>query len=165
MFNVANACFLTAKTLYTMKKLFCFFIGVLILFSCQQSAVDKPDNLIDEDTMEDIIYDLALLEAIRSNNPNIQQHKSTTASAYVYDKYDIDSLQFVSSNHYYASDVHNYLKMYQRVEERLGKEKTKTDTIVAQENREKTKSKPIKTLNTTDSIRSAMKSKAKIGQN
>ena len=132
-----------------MKKIFCFFIGVLILFSCQQSAVDKPDNLIDEDTMEDIIYDLAVVEAIRTNNPSSLEKKDLTASSYVYDKYDIDSLQFVSSNHYYASDVHNYLKMYQRIEERLGKEKTKLDSLFAKEAQKNMKPKPPKTPKVT----------------
>ncbi|MDR6966681.1 hypothetical protein J2X31_000679 [Flavobacterium arsenatis] len=147
-----------------MKKVFCFFIGVLILFSCQQSAIDKPDNLIDEDTMEEIIYDLALLEAIRTNNPTTLENKNITASTYVYDKYDIDSLQFVKSNHYYASDVHNYMKMYQRIEERLGKEKTKIDTILAQESKKIKKPKPIKPLKTTDSIKSAIRLKEKLEQ-
>ena len=120
-----------------MKKVLFFFIGVLILLSCQQSAIDKPDNLIDEDTMEDILYDLALLDAIKTNDPASLDKKKITAATYVYDKYDIDSLQFVNSNHYYAADVHNYLKMYQRVEERLGKEKTQIDTIIAQKKSKK----------------------------
>ena len=140
-----------------MKKVLCIFIGVLILFSCQQSAVEKPDNLIDEDTMEDIIYDLAVVEAIRTNNPSSLEKKNTTASSYIYDKYDIDSLQFVSSNHYYASDVHNYLKMYQRVEERLGKEKTKMDTIIAKESKKITKPKAPKALQNIDSLKKKAK--------
>ncbi|MFY0484002.1 DUF4296 domain-containing protein [Flavobacterium sp. PLA-1-15] len=144
-----------------MKKIFCFFIGALLLFSCQQNAIDKPDNLIDEDTMEDIIYDLAVLEAIKQNNPSSLENKNITASTYVYDKYDIDSLQFVNSNHYYASDVHNYLKMYQRIEERLGKEKTEMDTIVARESKKNTKTKPQKALKSIDSMRNNLKLKAK----
>lgn len=146
-----------------MKKIFCFFIGLLILFSCQQTPIDKPDNLIDENTMEDIIYDLAILEAIKTNNPASLEKKDITASAYIYDKYDIDSLQFVSSNHYYASDVHNYLKMYQRVEERLAGEKTKIDTILAQETK-KVKIKQPKPLKSTDAIKQEIKLKEKIGQ-
>lgn len=146
-----------------MKKIICFFIGLLILFSCQQTPIDKPDNLIDEDTMEDIIYDLAILEAIKTNNPASLEQKDITASAYIYDKYDIDSLQFVSSNHYYAADVHNYLKMYQRVEERLAGEKTKIDTILAQEAK-KLKPKMSKPLKSTENIKREIKLKEKIQQ-
>lgn len=138
-----------------MKKIFCFFIGALLLFSCQQNAIDKPDNLIDEDTMEDIIYDLAILDAIRQSDPASLEKKNITASTYVYDKYDIDSLQFVNSNHYYASDVHNYLKIYKRVEERLGTEKTKVDTIIAQKKNKKLEVKKTKdSLTRKDSLKS-----------
>jgi len=133
-----------------MKKVLCFFIGVLILLSCQQSAIDKPDNLIEEDTMEDILYDLAILDAIKTNNTASLDKKNITASAYIYDKYDIDSLQFVSSNHYYAADVHNYLKMYQRVEERLAGEKTKIDTLLSQK-KNKIKAKKNHKLNSKSS--------------
>ena len=71
-----------------MKKIFCFFIASLLLFSCQETAVEKPDNLIDEEVMENILYDLALLEAIKTNNPASLEKKNITASTYVYDKYD-----------------------------------------------------------------------------
>ena len=128
-----------------MKKVFYFFIGIFILLSCQQSAIQKPDDLIEEDTMEDILYDLALLDAIKMNSPSSLDKKNITASSYVYEKYNIDSLQFATSNHYYASDVHNYLKMYQRVEERLGSEKTKIDTIIAEKRNKFKTNKSLKT--------------------
>lgn len=140
-----------------MKKILCFFIASLLFLSCQQSAIEKPDNLIDEETMEDIIYDLALLDAIKVNKPASLEKKNITASTYVYEKYDIDSLQFVNSNHYYASDVHNYLKMYQRVEERLGSEKTKIDTLIAQKKLKlevkKGKNSKLKSLDSTKANR------------
>jgi len=147
-----------------MKKILCFFIGVLILLSCQQTPIDKPDNLIDEDTMEDILYDLAILDAIRTNNPVSLDNKNITASTYVYDKYDIDSLQFASSNHYYAADVHNYLKMYQRVEVRLAGEKTKIDTIIAREAKKNTQPKQPKALKNLDSIKRSINSEGKSGK-
>ncbi len=137
-----------------MKKILCFFIASFLLLSCQQTAIDKPDNLIEEDTMEDIIYDLAILDAIKTNNPASLDKKNITASTYVYEKYDIDSLQFVSSNHYYAADIHNYLKMYQRVEERLTAEKTKIDTILSKKNNKSKLKKIKKTLfKNSDSIK------------
>lgn len=137
-----------------MKKVFYFFIGTLILLSCQQNAVDKPDNLIEEDTMEDILYDLAILDAIKTNKPASLDKKNITASTYVYNKYNIDSLQFVSSNHYYAADVHNYLKMYQRIEERLATEKTKIDTVLAQKkNKLKAKKTPKTNSKKLDSLK------------
>lgn len=124
-----------------MKKILSFLIGLLFLISCQQTAIGKPDNLIDEETMEDIIYDLALLDAIKSNDPASLDKKNIVTTTYIYDKYDIDSLQFANSNHYYASDVHNYLKMYKRIEDRLASQKTEVDSLIA---RKKTKKLEVK---------------------
>lgn len=132
-----------------MKKILCLLIG-LCFFGCQKAAIEKPDNLIDEEVMENIIYDLAVLEAIRTSNTAVLESKGiTTPSSYIYEKYDIDSLQFVSSNHYYASDVHNYLKMYKRIEERLASEKTAIDSLIAKQ----AKPKDPKKLKSPDSIK------------
>lgn len=120
-----------------MKKILFCLIGALFLLSCQQTVIDRPDNLIDEETMEDILYDLALLDAIKTNDPASLDKKNIAASTYIYEKYDIDSLQFVNSNHYYASDVHNYLKMYKRIEDRLANQKTEVDTLIARQKIEK----------------------------
>lgn len=146
-----------------MKKVLCFFTALLLLFSCQQTAIEKPDNLIDEEVMENILYDLAILESIKSNSPSSLEKKNITPSSYIYQKYDIDSLQFVNSNHYYASDVHEYMKMYQRVEERLTTEKNKFDTLVAEKTK-KLKPKKSKPLQSVDSIKRGIKLKEKLQQ-
>lgn len=100
-----------------MKKLL-FLFALSFFFGCGDSAVEKPKNLIDEDTMVDIFYDLSLLDAIKSHNPGkLQQAKDP--NLYIYKKYKIDSVQFAQSNRYYASDIKGYKKMYQRVGRRL----------------------------------------------
>lgn len=148
-----------------MKKIFCFFIGILLLFSCQQNAVDKPDNLIDEATMENILYDLSLFEAIRTSEPISLSKHNITATSYIYEKYAIDSAQFANSNHYYASDLHEYLKMHKRIEERLTAAKTKVDTLIAQENKKKEIKKEKKELLSPDAIKSKNKLLEKIKKN
>lgn len=104
-----------------MKKMISI-LAILLLSGCGDSAVEKPENLIDEDTMVDIFYDLSLLDAIKSHNPGkLQQAKDP--NLYIYKKYRIDSLQFAQSNRYYASDIKTYKKMYQRVGRRLERNK------------------------------------------
>ncbi len=111
-----------------MKNIILFFVA-LIAFSCSDVKVEKPDNLIDEQKMEDILYDLALLDAMRSQNPARIQ-KASNAKTYIYDKHKIDSLQFAKSNRYYAADIKNYKKLYDRVGKRLLDEKAKIDKLV-----------------------------------
>ncbi len=101
-----------------MKKIL-VFLGVVLLASCSDTVVTKPKNLIDEDKMVEIFYDLALLEAARTQIPQEKQDYKGLPNKYIYKKYKIDSLQFVKSNQYYATDISNYKKMYERVKEKL----------------------------------------------
>lgn len=90
---------------------------LLSLISCKD-AIEKPENLIERDHMIDILYDISLLEAIKSQNINggISNKK---ANEYLYKKYKIDSVQLAQSNKYYAADVEEYKKIFEEVKRRL----------------------------------------------
>ena len=40
-----------------------------MLFSCSKNPAPKPDNLLDEEVMVDIIFDIAILQAADGNMP------------------------------------------------------------------------------------------------
>mgnify|MGYP000046392006 FL=1 len=42
---------------------------------------------------------------------------------YIFEKYNIDSLQFVLSNEFYSNDLNKYLDIYNRVKEKLQENK------------------------------------------
>ena len=105
----------------------------LFLASCNHSAVEKPENLIEEDVMTDILYDLSIMEAIKSQNPYAPQNQSMNPKDYIFKKYKIDSLQFAASNRYYISQIEEYKKMYDQVNERLEKEKKVADSLLTSE--------------------------------
>ncbi|RZJ68618.1 MAG: DUF4296 domain-containing protein [Flavobacterium sp.] len=111
-----------------MKKLVVIF-ALFAFWACGDSAIEKPKNLIDEDKMVDIFYDLSLLDAIRSHNPGKLQ-SAKDPNLYIYKKYKVDSVQFAQSNRYYASDIAKYKKMYQRVGRRLERNKNSLDSLV-----------------------------------
>lgn len=106
-----------------MRYLTCFLL--VLLMSCQ-SEIEKPRNLISEDSMIDIFYDLAIMDAMRSHNPLSLEIRGLQPDAYVYSKYKIDSLQFAQSNKYYASDIEKYKSMYVELNKRL---KTKSEEL------------------------------------
>lgn len=114
-----------------MKKTILIFIVFFTVFSCNNSAIEKPDNLISEDMMVDIIYDLSLLEGIRSTNYNTFKERGINPSKYIYTKYKIDSLQFVKSDRYYASDIELYAKIYDEVSKRIEDRKKAVDSLGA----------------------------------
>ena len=97
-----------------------------MFFSCNNNSVEKPKNLIGKDKMVDILYDISLLEAIKTQNINGGMN-SKMGNEYIYKKYKIDSVQFVKSNKYYASDIEEYKKMFEKIKERLNAETLKID--------------------------------------
>ena len=113
-----------------MKK--ALFLLVVLAWGCGQSAVEKPDNLIDEATMVDILYDLSVLEAMKTRDAKLSDNSS---AGYVYKKYNIDSVQFAHSNQYYAAEIEKYRKIYEKVDARLQAEKTTADSLAKKEGR------------------------------
>ena len=93
-------------------------ICLLFAFIGCNNGVEKPKNLIEKDKMVDILYDLSLLEAIKSQNIS-GGISNKDANAYLFKKYKIDSIQLAQSNKYYASDVDEYKKMFSEVKSRL----------------------------------------------
>lgn len=102
-----------------MKKLL-FILGFLMVLSnCKNATVEKPYNLIDEDKMVDILFDISVLEAIKVTNPKSLETRKINTNRYIFQKYKIDSLQFVKSDLYYSSDPDNYGEIYKKVIEKI----------------------------------------------
>lgn len=103
--------------------------SLVVLFSvlflgCNNSIVEKPKNLIDEDQMIEIIYDISLLDALKNQNiATDMSYPSTTELLKT--KYKVDSLTFAKSSQYYASDYKKYKKIYEKVKIRLEEETKK----------------------------------------
>lgn len=111
-----------------MKRLLPFSSLLILLIGCNDAMVKKPEKLIDKEEMVNIIYDISILEAMRARNPSPTEHGITRD--YIYRKYNIDSLQFAQNNEYYASDIQEYKKIYDKVNARVEKEKAVADSLV-----------------------------------
>ena len=116
-----------------MKKGVLFFILISLILSCKEEVVKKPENLIEKEIMVDVMYDLALLEAIKYQSPNALQVHKINPDEYIYKKYKIDNTQFVQSNMYYASDYKEYKKMYDQINSRLEKNKSLAEEAIKNE--------------------------------
>lgn len=107
-----------------MKKFSLLFLAIaLSAVSCKDKVIEKPKNLIERDKMVDIIYDLSILEAAKSQTSGIYQYPKSTK--FLKEKYKIDSLTFAQSTQYYATDMKEYKKIYDDVKERLKTQSTK----------------------------------------
>ncbi|OOG63767.1 DUF4296 domain-containing protein [Flavobacterium sp. A45] len=142
-----------------MKKYISLFALAALFLSCNKDLVEKPDNLIDKKVMGDILYDLSILEALKYQDPNSLYKNGINPKTYIYKKYKIDSLQFAKSNAYYAADYREYKKMYDDLNDRLGKENTALELIVKKEEKKEAALKKAKAKKVMDSIKKANKNK------
>ena len=95
---------------------------ILIIFCSCGFVSDEdlvPDNLIAEEKMVDILYDMSLISVSKGINKRILENNGMKPTKYILEKYKIDSLQFVESNRYYSSDLEKYLNIYEIVLNKL----------------------------------------------
>ncbi|ALM08763.1 hypothetical protein SB49_13800 [Sediminicola sp. YIK13] len=95
------------------------FIFCVFLVSCGEKVVEEPEQLISKEKMADILYDLAILTAAKNTSTDILVKNNIETMEYLYSKYDIDSVQFVDNNLYYASIPSEYVAIYKEVDSRL----------------------------------------------
>ncbi|SFB12002.1 protein of unknown function [Flavobacterium swingsii] len=123
-----------------MKKIILLLSILIIISACSnKNEIPKPAKPIDKAVMENILYDLALLQALKSYSPEKLTKNSINSKTYIYQKYKIDSLQFVENNKYFASDIETYKLMFENVSNRLQKEKIEIDKVLSKELKVKTK--------------------------
>ena len=112
-------------------------LAILALLGCKEDLVKKPDRLIEKSKMMDIMYDLALLEAIKYQNPAVLDSNQIRPKQFIYKKYKIDSLQLAQNNRYYAADYKSYKVMFESVVKRIENEKKRANTIIKLEEKKK----------------------------
>ena len=93
-----------------------------LFWSCGEHLIDPPENLIPKDTMVLVIKDLAVMNAAKTTNLGKLREHGIEPTEYVFEKYRIDSAQFVTSDRYYASQPAEYEALYSRVEELITEE-------------------------------------------
>ena len=97
-------------------------LTLIILFivqSCKDFNNKKPENLISEDKMVEILFDLEIINAARGDNKKIIEEKISNVNNYLQNKYKIGIDQFENSISYYSSDILKYSTIIQEVEQKL----------------------------------------------
>ncbi|AXG68410.1 hypothetical protein KORDIASMS9_00625 [Kordia sp. SMS9] len=105
------------------KYIACLLILVLTIASCKNEAIPKPDDLLSKETMAAILYDITLVNSIKGVNKSKLDDGFMHLDMYLYEKHKTDSLQFKSSNNYYAANPEIYSEIYGIVQARLTKER------------------------------------------
>lgn len=126
----------------------------ILMVACDGSGrPQKPDNLIAEEKMADILYDVFLLNSAKGINKKILENHGVMPQKYLRDKYGIDSVQFEKSNDYYAYDTKTYASIVSRVKEKIEAAKKINDSInVVEEKAQDSIRKAKRKLRESDSI-------------
>ena len=107
-------------------------IGFLLLSCDTNSSITKPDVFLSSEKMENILYDLTLLKAIKTSY-NDQEGKALFNDAYIFRKYNIDSTILAQNQLYYAQSPKESMVIYKRIEQRLKKAKDSINGLLRQE--------------------------------
>jgi len=103
-----------------LKRLIVVLITVITASACNNlKGPEKPENLISKEKMVDILVDARIINAASSKNKIVMRDAGIDIDSYVYDKHNIDSLQFVLSNNYYTFHVDEYEAIYERLTDSL----------------------------------------------
>jgi len=110
-----------------MKKFLSVVLVLVVGASCVESIIKKPDDLIPREKMTQMLYDLAILNAAKSTNSALLEVHFDSPTYFLFEQYGVDSLQFVKSDIYYASQPLVYEAIYKEVAAKLDKEKIKVE--------------------------------------
>lgn len=104
-------------------------LGILVLACHGPNRPKKPDNLISEALMADLLYDLYLVNAAKGVNRKTLEVNGFNPENYILEKYNIDSTQFSDSNTYYTFNSKTYKEIVETVKARLEEDKKEFDAI------------------------------------
>jgi len=102
-----------------MMKLLKILILTILIVSCKNEIVEKPENLIPEEKMGDILFDIAIATANKNVAQKNTKEKLISPEDYIYEKYKIDSVQLAENTIYYSSDPDVQLRIFEKLEKRL----------------------------------------------
>lgn len=94
-----------------MKK---YLILIILILSCSDNI---PDNLISKKKMENIIFDVMILNA--SSGFDLKIDNKLLSDELIFKKYNIDSLQFFESELYYSKNPRDHYEIYAKVKIRI----------------------------------------------
>lgn len=116
-------------------KFIWILIFAVLLVSCQNvEEIKKPDSLIPEQKMVEVLTDLSILYSAKNYNKKILEETGLPLKTYLYEKHQIDSLQLAQSTEYYAKNYIQFKKIYNQVKLNLDKMKTDLEVVQAEEN-------------------------------
>mgnify|MGYP001206189024 FL=1 len=99
-----------------MRNLIFILLILFVPVGCDLSN-KKPDNLIVKEQMENIIFDILILNAINTNS--LMSKMEVIGDEFIFDRYSVDSIQFYESEIYYSKRPRDHFEIYSNVKRRI----------------------------------------------
>jgi len=106
--------------------------GILMLafFACQNiEKSKKPENLIGEDKMIEILLDIAFVKAAKNSHKKLFDTENINPEDFILKKHGVDSLVFVENNAWYTDQLETYERIFKRVKDSLAKSRAKYEKL------------------------------------
>lgn len=99
------------------------FVSLLILSAC----VKRPDGVLSERKMVQIVADLELAEAYLQSNPQRSDADRAAMVQYVVDKHGVSRAQFDSTMSWYGRNMDQYYELFAKVDRELSSRRRKAE--------------------------------------
>lgn len=120
--------------MWIMKNRFRFHLCCICMFALAivGCKVKRPDDVIPESKMEDILYDYHIAKAMGENLPYNENYKKSLYIDAVFKKYGTTETVFDSSMVWYTRNTEVLSKVYEKVKNRLRSEQETIGDLIAQ---------------------------------
>lgn len=102
-------------------------LGTTLMTGCGKSM---PDEVIPPAKMEKVLYDYHLTLGLSSKLPSSEDHKKQAYKNYLFKKHNITEAQFDSSMVWYTRNSQELSAIYQNLDKRFSREKTKLHALL-----------------------------------
>lgn len=110
------------------KYIFVVITCSFLTFCTSNTILKKPDNLISKKEMADVLTDM-LLATGGKNIKNLNLERKVNYFPLVFEKHQIDSLQFQTSSVFYISRIDDYNDILKDVNQRLSLKKDELSAL------------------------------------
>lgn len=123
-----------------MRKFVLLVLSLILFLGCKRNKIErpeKPEDLIAEAKMVEVLYDMTLLSAAKGINKKVLENQGIFPQEYIFQKHNIDSAQFARSNAYYSFDIKDYQRIYDKVKSKLEEDKERFNVLLDEKIRER----------------------------
>lgn len=109
-------------------QLCCMGLMILVVAGCK---VKRPDSVIPESEMEELLYDYHMAQSLGENLPYSENYKKVLYTEAVFKKHGTTEAVFDSSMVWYTRNMELLSKIYERVTKRLKTEQDAVNHLIA----------------------------------